>query len=125
LSAPETSLPIGNRLPRCRCSQETETASSPPPILALFEPESPPAKADADDATTDNNYLHRLASSANPRNSRLLAYADPVSESDVDTNNNPRLARARERITNRLSDRTLFDSNSRFAAADGMVSIKF
>ena len=43
----------------------------------------------------------------------------------MDADNNPRLARARERITSRLSDRALVDSNSRFGAADGKVSIKF
>jgi hypothetical protein len=95
------------------------------PLLALFEPESPPMEADADSATTDNDYLHRLASSSNPRSSRLLAYADPVSESEMDADSNPRLTRARERITNRLSDRALVDSSSRFGAAAGKVSIKF
>ncbi|OAM91108.1 hypothetical protein OH491_04750 [Termitidicoccus mucosus] len=95
------------------------------PILALFEAVSPSVEAEADNATSETDYLHRLASSANPRSSRLLAYADPVSESEMDADNNPRLARARERITSRLNDRALVDSSSRFGAADGKVSIKF
>jgi hypothetical protein len=95
------------------------------PILALFETASPPVEADANNVTDGNDYLHRLASSPNPRSSRLFAYADPVSENEMDTDNNPRLTRARERITSRLSDRALVDSSRRFGAADGMVSIKF
>jgi hypothetical protein len=103
---------------------------APASILTLFEPVTPPAETGADHAAdgmdgNENNYLHRLASSSNPRSSRLLAYAEPVSEKDTGTDNNPRLARARERITSRLSDRALVDSSSRFAASDGMVSIKF
>ncbi len=94
------------------------------PIFASFGTETEPARAEAA-GTEGNDYLHRLASSSNPRSSRLLAYAEPVSESDSDTNDNPRLVRSRERITSRLSDRSLVDSSSRFGAADGMVSIKF
>ena len=66
--------------------------------------------------------VSETSSERDSRRARLLA---SVEASEYDMAGNSRLARSRERITNRLAERSLYDSISRLGLSGDSVSIKF